>query len=76
MLFTCVPDCYLFSSFKDKVFIADPHTRKLLQRFAAGGQYVRGKKLKPLEKNEENLFIDIKEISLPLFEILKEIEAQ
>lgn len=77
MLFSCVPACYLFSSFKDKVFIADPHTRKLLQRFAAGGQYVRGKKLKPLEKNEkEKLFIDIKQISLPLFEILKEIEAQ
>lgn len=64
------------SSFHEKIFIPDFNTRKLLHRLAAGGQYIRGKTVKPLDKKEkEKLFKDIKEASLPLSNLLTEIEC-
>lgn len=51
--------------------------RNYLKRFACNGEIIRGVKHKLLDKSErKKLFTDIKEISEPLFEILKEIETK
>lgn len=51
--------------------------RNYLKRFACNGEIIRGVKHKLLDKSErKKLFTDIKEVSEPLFEILKEIETE
>jgi hypothetical protein len=58
-------------------FIEDVLLRNYLKRFACNGEIIRGVKHKLLDKSErKKLFTDIKEVSEPLFEILKEIETE
>ncbi|CAC5387652.1 unnamed protein product [Mytilus coruscus] len=65
------------SKFIDRVFIEDVLLRNYLKRFACNGEIIRGVKHKLLDKSErKKLFTDIKEVSEPLFSILKEIEAE
>ena len=62
------------SSYQDKLFVPSLQTRKLLQRFAAGGVFIRGTKLKPLENQEKKkLLNEIFILSEALANLLQEI---